>query len=178
LSTASDLHSFSFVVLVLVGRRGAGPHDLKVMAAKGRVYWDAAPSQWYAEPKRLEKLGYLDARTEPGRTRRRTHYTLTDSARAALEVWVRTPSPLPRTQNESIVRLLAADLVDPTAVLEGLEGMRAEIEAALAQVSAARAQWAELPHRKNLLEVNGRYATRLLELQREWLDEARRALAP
>jgi hypothetical protein len=86
--------------------------------------------------------------------------------------------PLPRTQNESIVRLLAADLVDPAAVLEGLEGMRAEIEAALAQVSAARAQWTELPHRMNLLEVNGRYATRLLELQREWLDEARRALAP
>ena len=178
MSTHSDLHPFSYVVLVLVGRDGAGPHDLKVMAVKGRVYWDAAPSQWYAEPKRLQKLGYLDARSEPGRTRRRTHYTLTDRGRAALEEWVRTPSPLPRTQNESIVRLLAADLVDPAGVLEGLDGMRSEIEEALEQVAAARAQWAELPHRTHLLEVNGRYATKLLELQREWLDEARRALRP
>ena len=29
-----------------------------------------------------------------------------------------------------------------------------------------------------VLVINGRYATKLLELQREWLDEARRALRP
>ena len=47
------LTPFSYVILVLVGRGGAGPHDLRRMAEIGRVYWWAAPSQWYAEPKRL-----------------------------------------------------------------------------------------------------------------------------
>jgi hypothetical protein len=46
-------------------------------ARQGRIYADFAESQWYAEPKRLARLGYLASRTEPGRTRPRTHYTLT-----------------------------------------------------------------------------------------------------
>src|SRR5688500_13919566 len=120
------LSPFSYAVLVLVGRNGAGPHDLRRMAEIGRVYWDAAPSQWYAEPKRLARLGYLEARKEPGRTRERTHYTLTASGRAALEEWARTPTPLPRMQHETVVRLLAADLVPPEAVAEGLRALRGE----------------------------------------------------
>ena len=60
------LSPFSFAVLVLVGRGGAGPHDLRRMAEIGRVYWDAAPSQWYAEPKRLAEHGYLEAQKTPG----------------------------------------------------------------------------------------------------------------
>src|SRR5215210_8231041 len=143
------------------------------MADQGRVYWDAAPSQWYAEPKRLAEHGYLEAHKAPGRTRERTHYTLTERGREALEQWARTPASLPRIQNESVVRLLAADLVDPAAVLEGLRGMHADIEAAVAQVAVGRERWVpELPHRAHLLEVNHIYAERLLDLHREWLEEA------
>lgn len=171
------LSPFSFVILVLVGRGGAGPHDLRRMAEDGRVYWDAAPSQWYAEPKRLEEHGYLAAHKTPGRTRERTHYTLTDRGRDALAEWVRTPATLPRIQNEPVIRLAAADLVDPAAVLEGLEGMRPDLEAALAGVEAGQARAADIPHRAHLLEVNHRYAQRMLELQRAWLEEAEAVLS-
>jgi DNA-binding PadR family transcriptional regulator len=171
------LSPFSFVVLVLVGRGGAGPHDLRRMAEIGRVYWDAAPSQWYAEPKRLEEHGYLEAHKTPGRTRERTHYTLTDRGREALAEWVRTPTTLPRIQNEPVVRLLAADLVEPAAVLEGLEGMRSDLEAALAGVEAGQERAADLTRRAHLLAVNHRYAQRLLELQAEWLVEAEAVLS-
>jgi DNA-binding PadR family transcriptional regulator len=171
------LTPFSFVILVLVGRGGAGPHDLRRMAEDGRVYWDAAPSQWYAEPKRLEEHGYLEAHKTPGRTRERTHYTLTDRGRAALAEWVRTPATLPRIQNEPVVRLLAADLVEPAAVLEGLQGMRPDLEAALAGVEAGQERAADLTHRAHLLAVNHRYAQKLLELQREWLEEAESVLS-
>ena len=116
------LSPFSYTVLVLVGRDGAGPHDLRRMADIGRVYWDAAPSQWYAEPKRLAEHGYLEARKAPGRTRERTHYTLTERGREALAEWVRTPATLPRMQNEPVVRLLAADLVAPGGRARGPRG--------------------------------------------------------
>ena len=56
--SSRDLTPFSYAVLVLVGEGGAGPHDLVRMARQGRVYWSAAESQWYGEPKRLAKLGY------------------------------------------------------------------------------------------------------------------------
>lgn len=162
---------------MLVGRGGAGPHDLRRMAETGRVYWDAAPSQWYAEPKRLAALGYLESRSERGRTRPRTHYTLTERGRAALAEWVRTPAGLPRMQQEPIVRLLAADLVEPAAVLQGLRPLRDELAEAMRNVAARQAAAGSLsPERARLLEVNHRYALRLLELQLEWLGDAERTL--
>jgi DNA-binding PadR family transcriptional regulator len=147
------------------------------MADQGRIYWSAAPSQWYAEPKRLAQAGYLESRKGPGQTRERTHYTLTEKGREALEEWVRTPAELPRIQQESVVRLLAGDLVDPAAVREGLSAMRAEIDEAAAAVDRARSQWQPaLPHRAHLLDVNHRYAAKMLDLQREWLGEAEAVL--
>jgi DNA-binding PadR family transcriptional regulator len=165
------------VILTLVGRGGAGPHDLRRNAEQGRMYWDAASSQWYAEPKRLAKLGYLDAEKRPGRTRERTHYTLTDRGREALADWSRTAAPMPKIQNEGIVRLLAADLVPADATLEGLQALRPQIEEQLAHLEAARERWSErLPHRAHLLSVNTDYAERALRLQLEWLDEAEKTL--
>lgn len=174
--SSNDLTAFSVVVLALVGRGGAGPHDLRRNAEQGRVYWDAAPSQWYAEPKRLARLGYLRAAKQPGRTRERTHYTLTSRGIAALEEWARTPVPLPRMQHETVVRLLCADLVPAKAVAEGLAALRGEVEEALAHLAAARAAWRRLEHRADLLAVNDRYAERLLRLQLEWLDDAQGTL--
>ena len=171
------LSPFSYTVLVLVGRDGAGPHDLRQMAELGRrVYWDAAPSQWYAEPKRLADAGYLEARKTPGRTRERTHYTLTERGIEALAEWVRTPATLPRIQNEPVIRLLAADLVPPDAVLAGLRAMRPDLEAARASVAEAQERTSQLAHRAHLLEINHRYAARLLALQEEWLEEAEQVL--
>ena len=165
------------MILTLVGSRGAGPHDLRRNAEQGRMYWDAAPSQWYAEPKRLAKLGYLDAEKLPGRTRERTHYTLTERGRAALAEWARTPVALPRIQNESVVRLLSADLVPTDATLEGLAALRPQIEEQLAYLRAARERWDETaPHRVHLLSVNERFAEGILRLQLEWLKEAEKTL--
>ena len=84
LLSRDDLTPFSYTILVLVGRGGAGPHDLVRMARQGRIYAAAADSQFYAEPKRLERLGYLSSRKEPGRTRERTHYSLTRKGLKAL----------------------------------------------------------------------------------------------
>ena len=58
----SELGLFSYEILGLVGDGGAGPHDLLQMARHGRLLDWAGESQYYAEPKRLARLGYLDAR--------------------------------------------------------------------------------------------------------------------
>ena len=61
----------------------------------------AGESQYYAEPKRLAKLGYLDARKEPGKTRERTVYTLTDKGLEALRDYARTPGHASRRSRAS-----------------------------------------------------------------------------
>ena len=62
-----ELSLFSYEILGLVGPGGAGAHDLLRMAQHGRILDWAGESQYYVEPKRLAKLGYL--RRAPSRAR-------------------------------------------------------------------------------------------------------------
>ena len=59
-----ELSLFSYEILGLVGRSGAGAHDLLRWARRGRMLAWAGESQYYVEPKRLAKLGYLEATLE------------------------------------------------------------------------------------------------------------------
>jgi len=170
------LTPFSYTVLVLVGRGGAGPHDLVRMMRQGRVYWAAAESGYYAELKRLAALGYLAAERGPGRTTERTHYTLTEAGLEALCEWAGTPCPLPRMQNEAVVRVLGADLVGPEPVLRGLEGLRAELDEADARLDAGEATIPSLPHRARELRLVHRLGRSIVRVHREWLDEVEREL--
>jgi PadR family transcriptional regulator, regulatory protein AphA len=170
------LTPFSYAVLVLIGEGGAGPHDLARMMRQGRVYWTAAESQWYAEPKRLADLGYLEAEKRPGRTRERTHYVLTPKGCQAVADWVATPASLPRVQDEPIVRALAADLADPADVAGGLEALREQLAEREAMLDQAEEVAKTLPHREAVLMINHRHARRQLESERQWLDEIVAAL--
>jgi DNA-binding PadR family transcriptional regulator len=177
---ASDrLTPFSYVVLALVGREGAGPHDLaRMMRAQGGLYWTAAESQWYAEPKRLERLGYLVSRKEPGRTSARTHYELTGEGLAALEAWLPLPSSLPRIQHEAIVRVLGADLGSDEAVLVSLGALRDEIRRTRPLLAAALERAATLPHRERYLRLVHRFGALILDAHERWLDEVEHELGP
>src|ERR671931_2157302 len=98
---ANGLTTLSYLVLALVGRDGAAPHDLVRMASGGqRLYFAGAASKIYEQPKRLERLGYLQSEKRPGKTRERTYYTLTERGLDALREWFRSPSSFPRIQNE------------------------------------------------------------------------------
>jgi DNA-binding PadR family transcriptional regulator len=172
------LSPFSYRVLALVGRGGAGAHDLVRMAHRGRIYAYDAPSQYYAEPKRLERLGYLTARKEPGKTRERTHYTLTDKGLEALREWVAQPTPFPRMDHEGVTRVLAADLVGEKPVRESISAIRGELDELSARLDDAEAVAETLPHRRKYLLLNLRLARRLLQAHREWVDDVERELAP
>ena len=173
---AADLTPFSYAVLTLVGRDGAGPHDLVRMARQGRVYWTAAESQWYSEPKRLAKLGFLRAEKRPGRTRERTHYTLTETGRPALLEWAAEPARFPRIQHEAVTRLLLGDMVPDAVLVAGLQSMRTEIAEIAAQLGAADAAAAEVPHRTRYLRLNHALARRILAAHSTWIDQVEREL--
>jgi DNA-binding PadR family transcriptional regulator len=166
----------SYAVLVLVGRGGAGPHDLVRMMRQGRVYESAAESQYYAEPKRLEQLGYLRARKEPGRTHVRTHYELTAKGLDALREWIETQPQHPQLNADPILRLLAADLVGEAPVRESLLRMREDLDDLRSRLDAAEEAAAALPHREKYLHLNHRLARRVVDAYGDWLDEVEREL--
>jgi DNA-binding PadR family transcriptional regulator len=172
------LTPFSYAILVLVGREGAGPHDLVRMARRGRIYAAAAESQYYAEPKRLERLGYLTSRKHPGKTHERTHYTLTDQGLDALRDWARRPVRFPRVLHEGVLRLLATDLVGEVPVRQSIEALREELDELSRLLDDADAVAATLPHRERYLRINHRLARRLVAAHREWIADVEAELAP
>src|SRR5918992_5252843 len=109
--SSDELTFFSYEILGLVGSTGAGPHDLRGMVRRGRMLDWAGESRYYVEPKRLAKLGYLETRKEPGRTRERTVYSLTDNGLEALAAWARTPARFTPVKSDPLLRLLITDLV-------------------------------------------------------------------
>jgi DNA-binding PadR family transcriptional regulator len=147
-----------------------------MMRQQGGLYWSAAESQWYAEPKRLECLGYLRSRKEPGRTTERTHYELTPAGKSALRAWAAEPSGLPRIQNEAIVRVLAGDIVGDEALRTSLAALRDEIAAQRSRFEVADDIAGTLPHRERYLRLVHLLGRAVLDAHEAWLDEVEREL--
>src|SRR5919112_916132 len=123
-----ELSHFSYMVLGLVGRGGLNPYDLRQMVRRGRIYDWVGESQYYVEPKRLARLGYLQARKEPGKTRERTVYALTDKGRRALRDYAATPVAVTPLKSEPLVRLLICDLVGEAVIRASLLTLRDDVD--------------------------------------------------
>jgi DNA-binding PadR family transcriptional regulator len=171
--SSGDLSFFSYEILGLVGRDGAGPHDLRGMTQRGRILDWAGESQYYAEPKRLAELGYL----EPGKTRERTVYTLTEKGLEALREYAKTPVRFVPVKSDLTLRLLFADLVGEETTRTSVATLRDDLDDLRSRLDAAEASALTLPHRtKYLLLVTG-FLRGLLQLHEDLVDEVERELA-
>jgi len=174
--SSEDLSLFSYEILGLVGSTGAGPHDLRRMVRRGRMLDWAGESRYYVEPKRLARLGYLEARKAPGRTRERTVYELTDAGREALRAWARTPVHLTPLKSEALVRLMVTDLVGEAATRASLATLRDDIADLRTRVAETAAAARDLPHREKYLRLVTGFLDRVLDLHLELVDEVEREL--
>jgi DNA-binding PadR family transcriptional regulator len=161
----------------LVGRDGASGPELVEMAERGSpLFWTGATSHVYREARRLAEAGYLDARTEPAKTRPRTHFTMTAKGLRAFRRWLATPSTYPRIQHEAAIRLFAADLTDPAVVVESLQGLRADIPRIQALVEELEERAEAIPHRRENIVLELSLVRRLLKAHLDWLDDVEQAL--
>src|SRR5579862_600087 len=177
-SVNQELSLFSYEILGLVGKIGAGAHDLLRMARHGRILAWAGESQYYVEPKRLAKLGYLEARKEPGKTRERTVYTLTEKGQNALAEYARTPVTVTPLRSDALLRLLICDLVGEKATRESLATLRADITDLRARLDDSERRARELPHREKYLLLVIDFLLGFLQLHEQLVDDVERELAP
>jgi DNA-binding PadR family transcriptional regulator len=174
----AELSLFSYEVLGLVGRQGAGPHDLLGLAKQWRFFNWAGESQYYTEPKRLAKLGYLSARKEPGKTRERTVYTLTDKGLDALRDYARTPVGFTPLKSEALLRLLVCDLVGEETTRQSIATLRDDLIDIQQRLDDAERSAAQLPHREKYLRLVIGFMRRYLDLHQELIDDVDRELTP
>jgi DNA-binding PadR family transcriptional regulator len=130
----------------------------------------------YAEPKRLAELGYLAASRQPGKTRERTVYGLTQQGIDALRAWIPQPTPFPRIQNEAPVRLVAGYLVSDEQLLGSLRTLNADLDGVSAGLDDAERFAATLPERERYLRLVRSLGRRLVAAQREWLAQVEEEL--
>jgi DNA-binding PadR family transcriptional regulator len=143
----------------------------------GDLYYAVAHSRLYAEPKRLEKLGYVTSVKRPGKTRQKTFYTLTKKGLAALRSWTLEPPSTPRVQNEAVPKLMSGDITgDDAGLLEALLTLRPELDAQQARLAEGIKRLEALPHRERYLLLVHNLGNRLIETQREWLDDVEEEL--
>ena len=173
----NELSLFSYEILGLVGRGGAGAHDLLGLARRGRMLDWAGESQYYTEPKRLAKLGYLVARKAPGKTTERTIYTLTDKGLEALREYARTPVSFTPLKSEPLLRLLIADLVGEAVTRESIATLRDDIADLAARLDEGEAAAEQLPHRQKYLLLVIDFLRKYLELHLELIEEVEREFA-
>ena len=173
----SDLSLFSIEILGLVGREGAGAHDLLRMAQRGRILAWAGESQYYTEPKRLAKLGYLTARKEPGKTRERTVYALTDKGLDALREYARTPVSFTPLKSDALLRLLICDLAGEDVTRASVATLRDELAELAGRLDESDRSARGLPHREKYLRIVNEFLRRFLELHEQLVDETERELA-
>jgi PadR family transcriptional regulator, regulatory protein AphA len=174
---SADLRGISYVVLALVGEGGASAHELARMVRQGApLYWTAAESKVYAEPKRLAELGYLRGRTVAGQTRPKTFYRLTAKGRTALQAWLRSPARFPRIQDGAHLRLLAGDQIDDREILDSLAGLRTQLTDLDRLVAEMEAGEARLPHKRRNLALAHSLARRLVAAYDGWIDEVEQEL--
>jgi len=171
-----ELSLFSYEIMGLVGQGGAAPHDLLRMAQRGRILDWAGESQYYVEPKRLAKLGYLEARKEPGRTRPRTVYTLTDKGLDALRDYARTPVTLTPVKSELLMRLLIADIAGEEVTRKSIATLRDDIADLRERLAESAAAADALPHRAKYLHLVNDFLERLVDLHADFVDEVEREL--
>ena len=173
-----ELTLFSYEILGLVGREGAGPHDLLRLAKRGRFFNWAGESQYYTEPKRLAKLGYLSARKEPGRTGERTVYTLTDNGMQALRNYARTPVAFTPLKSDALLRLLICDLVGEEVTRASMATLRDDIADLESRLEEAERSAHQLAHREKYLLLVTSFMRRFLDLHLELVDKVERELQP
>jgi DNA-binding PadR family transcriptional regulator len=176
-SVKSELGLFSYEILGLVGRGGASAHDLRKLARRGRMLDWAGESQYYTEPKRLARLGYLATHSEPGQTRERIVYTLTEKGLDALRAYAATPVRFTPLKSEPLLRLLIADLVGEPITRSSVATLRDDIARLSDSLDDAERTAATLPHRERNLLLVIKYLRRLLDLHLELVDEVEREFA-
>ena len=175
--SSDELSLFSYEILGLVGRGGAGAHDLLRMARRGRMLDWAGESQYYTEPKRLARLGYLEARREPGKTRERTVYSLTEKGLDALRSYARTPVRFTPVKSDPLLRLLLCDLVGEEVTRESMLTLREDIAELMERLDESVATAEALPHRSRYLLLAIDFLRDYLTLHLDLVDTVEREFA-
>lgn len=115
--------SLRYALLALLIDGEATGYELAKRFDRGVAnFWHALPQQLYAELTRMEEDGLVEGEVVVQQTRpNKRVFSMTDEGRRTLEAWFDEPARPAGIKDELLIRVYAADLIEPAAMLEMLE---------------------------------------------------------
>jgi PadR family transcriptional regulator, regulatory protein AphA len=120
------------ILTVLAHRKRTGYEIAQDFDKVMSYMWSASHQQIYRELARLHSDGCVVFTVIPqkGKPDKKV-YGISKLGRAELKRWVASPTPVPRTQNEFLVKLLAGTLVDKPALRREVARVRERVHGLL-----------------------------------------------
>lgn len=175
-----NLTTTSYAILALLGVRPWTTYQLAQQMGRSVGHmWPRAASVVYEEPKRLARLGLVEATKEYNGQRASTVYSITDPGRRELAAWLDRPGDGPTTEFEALLKVAFADNGSLAALRTNLAAIASHADLELESVHTRMREYAETggPHPDRLpviaLVVNY-YLEMNLALKRwvEWAEQA------
>lgn len=172
-----DLPTTAYAVLGLLSLRSWTGYEITQQAQRSFQFcWPKADSILYAQPPRLEALGFARSEVEQANGRRRNRYFITDSGRRELRRWLASDSAAPHLELEPLLRTMFADQAtvdDARRTVELLRNWALErIAAGLEIVEEYEAGEDPFPERRRLNALVGLAYGSIYEAILEWTERA------
>jgi DNA-binding PadR family transcriptional regulator len=179
-----DLPGTAWALLGLLsfGREMSG-YDLKKWADSSLAffYWSPAPSQIYAELRRLESLGLVASRAEPGDNRKKRLFRISPAGDNALRTWLAESDPgVPVLKHGTAMRVWLGHLVEPSRLRSLVEEHRQQMSelADRASDAAGRGQELGFTYPAVVIRWSARYYEAQAELAAELLTDLDAIVSP
>ena len=118
------LTTISYAVLGLLRIRPHSAYELAQQNSRSGIFWSAAQSVVYEEPKKLAAQELATATTVTDGPRRRTVYAITEAGRRELHRWLSEPGGDPQVQYPDMLRVLFADAGTNDDLLAAISSIR------------------------------------------------------
>jgi DNA-binding PadR family transcriptional regulator len=130
-----EMNPTSYVILGMLGLQPMCGYEIKSLVDRStRFFWAASYGQIYPELRRLSEAGLIDAKSDPGHSRKRTEFSLTPAGRAELERWLAGPSRAQEMRDENLLKLFFSDAGGPDAGPAALDAKAAHHRAEAAEL--------------------------------------------
>lgn len=112
--------ALAHTILARLGKESFSGYDLwKEFSKTGRYYWQASQQQIYRELRKLEEQGEISSeRIYQENIPNKKLYQITDQGIETLKAWLLEPAELMAIREELLVKVIAAQLVPKSVILE------------------------------------------------------------
>jgi DNA-binding PadR family transcriptional regulator len=169
------INKSEFALLSLLSKKDMSGYDIKQMASKVAAYhWSESNAQIYPILEKLKSVGYVDSYIdEKSGERLKRIYSITNKGLDYLKSWIIEPVKPAQYREEFLIKLSAAELIDPAILISHFKYYEGECSSQLQEIEKIQ-QSLQMRHsgrRLLYLKMVYDFSKLNLEAKLKWCEE-------